>query len=242
MSRSRTRSIAGWAGLGGALAWAALSLVAAPPGRAQEEACPPPQFSPQLLTPLTGVHPRDAALVVGLAPGGSVTRVPPIELTRGRRRVSTVAETIAPGLVRVRPDTRRVYGRYTLAGVAGDPEVRLGRGTPSAAPTAPRLERVERYLVASPDGERTEVRAHFGFPVPQGVVAILVYWGADEEPDLFARATPTRDEAILFTQHGACPSLPPGASPPPAQGDVRVAFVDALGQVSAPSEARSLGN
>lgn len=208
--------------------------------RAQEESCPPARFGAQLLTPLTGRHPRDAAMVVGLVPGGSLTALPPLMLTRRRREIATATEEIAPGLYRVRADTRRIYGRYRLEGVQGDPEVLFGRVPPSAAPSAPSLDRVERYIVASASGERTEVRAHFRFPIPAGVVAAVAFWGDDATPDLWARAVPTRSETVLFSRTGNCEQLPEGASPPPESGNVRVAFVDKLGQMSAPSGPQSL--
>ena len=84
--------------------------------QAQEESCPPARFGAQLLTPLTGRHPRDAAMVVRLVPGGSLTALPPLMLTRRRREIATATEAIAPGLYRVRADTRRIYGRYRLEG------------------------------------------------------------------------------------------------------------------------------
>lgn len=215
--------------------------LAGPRALAQEESCPDPAFTPQMLTPLAGRHPRDAAIVVGLVPGGSMRELPPIMLTRRRREIRMVPEAIAPGLYRLTPDTRRIWGRYHVSGVAGEPQMLFSRRSHSATPTAPRLQRVERYIVASADGSRTEVKAHFGFPVPQGVVAILAYWGEDESPDLFARAVPTSSEAVLFSQTGGCAVLPEGATPPPEEGQVRVAFVDQLGQVSQRSEAVPLG-
>ncbi|MGE0788876.1 MAG: hypothetical protein AB7S26_24595 [Sandaracinaceae bacterium] len=202
--------------------------------------CAQTGFSPQLLTPLGGRHPSSAAFVVGMAPGGTFRGPPPILMHRGRRDVRTVAVPIAPGLYRVSPDGARVAGRYTLTGVAGDPELEFGRVTGSAPPPAPRLERVERYRLAGSGAERTEVRAHVQFPIPDGVIAVVAYWGADSEPDLFARATPTQTEVLLYSEHQGCPPLPEGASAPPTQGDVRIAFVDAYGQISQPSDASSL--
>lgn len=224
----------------GAAALLVTAAVVFSEARAQEESCPPARFGAQLLTPLTGRHPRDGALVVGLVPGGSLTALPPLMLTRRRREIATVTDAIAPGLYRVRADTRRIWGRYHLEGVQGDPEVLFGRVRTGAAPSSPALARVERYIVASASGERTEVRAHFRFPIPDGVVAAVVYWGDDATPDLWACAVPTRSEAVLYSRTGNCAQLPEGASPPPESGSVRVAFVDRIGQLSAPSEPQSL--
>jgi len=139
----------------------------------------------------------------------------------------------------LRAQTARLRGRFSLTGVAGTPQLVFGRPGVGAAPTRPRLERVERYRVVSGAGTRTEVRAHFAFPIPEGVVAIVAYWGEDPEPDLFARAIPTSQDIVLYTA-GECPSLPPGASGPPIDGDVRVAFVGRYGQLGPLSEPASL--
>lgn len=202
--------------------------------------CPVATFRAQLMTPMAGRIPRDAALVVGLFEGGSLRELPSISLQRRRREVAMIREAIAPGLYRLRPDARRVYGRYDVQGVEGSPQIIFGRPGTGAPPAAPRLERVERYIVANAEGSRAEVRAHFGFPIPQGVVAVLSYWGTDATPDLFTRATPSSQETVLFASSGRCAALPEGASAPPHEGQVRVAFVDLHGQVSPLSEPASL--
>ena len=68
------------------------------------------------------------------------------------------------------------------------------------------------------------------------MVALIAYFGDDAEPDLFARAIPTSRQLVIYASSGECAELPPGASAPPAEGDVRVAFVDQYGQTSPPSE------
>ena len=122
----------------------------------------------------------------------------------------------------------------------GRPTLTFGRPGAGGAPAQPRLERVERYLVARGSGSSTEVRAHFASPVPPTVVAIVSYWGADPDPDLFAIAVPTTREAVLFSSAGECASLPEGASAPPEGASVRVAFVDRFGQSSPPRAPRAL--
>ena len=216
-------------------------LAAASVAVAQDTSCPDATFQAQLMTPPALRIPRDAGLVVGLFFGGTLRDLPPVSLTRRRRETAFVREEIAPGLFRLRPDTERIYGRWTLTGLPGVPPLIFGRPGIGAAPTQPRLERVERYLVASAEGSRSEVRAHFAFPIPEDIVAIVTYWGDDPEPDLFVRSVPTSQEIVLYASTGDCSQLPPGASAPPIDGNVRVAFVDQYAQMSPRSEPASLG-
>lgn len=205
---------------------------------AADSACASATFRAQLLTPTAGRIPRDMGLVVGLVPGGTLTDVPTMTLDRRRRSIATRIERLAPGLARVVPDAPRVAGRYTLTGVQGAPELLFSRAAVPPPPAQPRLERLERYVVASSDGPRTELKAHFGFPIPNGVVAVLVYLGDSDRPSFYARATPTLREALLHRDSG-CPTLPEGSTPPPADGSLRVAFVDLYGHTSPISDAQS---
>lgn len=205
--------------------------------------CAPEGFTAQLMTPAAGYLPRDGALVVGVFAGGSGPSELPagIALTRGRRSVAVRSERIAPGLFRLIPESQRLAGSYVLSGVAATPQLVFRRAPPAAPPTAPALERAERYLVASGSDRRLEVRAHFAFPIPENVVAVVSYWGDDEEPDSFTRAAPTQSSLVLSTTTDGCETHPEGTHPPPQTGGrVRVAFVDLHGQVSPISEARPI--
>jgi len=203
-------------------------------------ACPEGTFGLRLLTPPSGRIPRDAAFVVGLSGEGTFRELPPIQLNRGRRDVAMIRETIAPGLFRLRPDTRRIWGRWQI-GVPGAPPILFGRPGTGSPPTRPRLERVERYRVASGGASRTEVRAHFGFPLPDGVVAVVAFWGDDDQPDGWAQAVPTARDIVVSRVEGDCPQLAPGATAPPESGSVRVAFVGRYGQLGPISEPATYG-
>lgn len=219
----------------------ALCLILAATAFAQDDACPEATFSPRLLTPPALTIPRDAALVVGLVDEGTFRALPPLYLARGRRRTGLVQEPIAPGLVRLRPDARRIYGQWQLEGVPGATPLVFGRPGVDPPPIAPRLERVERYLVATGEGSRTELRAHFDFPIPETVVAAVFYWGDDAQPDGFAPTIPTAQELVLWRQTGDCARVPEGGSAPPAAGTVRLAFVGRYGAVSPPSTPARFG-
>lgn len=195
--------------------------------------CAAPRFQAQLITPVAGRIPRDAGVVVGLFPGGSLEDLPAaVQLSRRRRTTALRREVIAPGLYRLTPDARRIWGRWNVDGVEGSPELAFSRPGLPAPPATPRLTRVERYRAVSAGESHTELKAHFDFPTPNGVVAVLSYWGDDDEPDLWARAIPTQTQAVLWRSTGQCSELPPGATAPPREGNVRVAFVDQYGQVS----------
>lgn len=227
-----------------ALLSATLSLlVTAALAQEADTGCPPQGFTVQLVTPAAGTLPPAGALVVGLFPGGSGPSALPPGLALSRRRASVAlrSETIAPGLYRLIPETERLAGSYVLSGIAGQPQLVFRRGPLAAPPTAPALERAERYLVASGSERRLEVRATFGFPIPEDVVAIVSYWGDDDTPDAFTRAAPTQRSLVLFTTSGECDPYPEGTrAPPQTGGRVRVAFVDRHGQVSRLSEARPI--
>ncbi|HJL14909.1 MAG TPA: hypothetical protein RMH99_04595 [Sandaracinaceae bacterium LLY-WYZ-13_1] len=207
-----------------------------------EASCPAPTFSARLLTPVAGRVPRDASLLLALVPGGSLSGLPDgLQLRRGRRRtIALQREEIAPGLYRLTPDTRRIWGRWNVEGVQGEPRIRFSRPGLPATPTTPRVSRVERYRVVSSEGSRVELKAHFEFPIPEGVVAVISHWGTDDEPDLWSQAVATQNAAVLWSSSGECDPLPPGASAPPREGSVRVAFVDRYGQVSPISEPVSI--
>ncbi len=213
---------------------------AEPPPAEPVAECPRATFRPQLLTPPAERIPRDASLVVGFFEGGTATELPAVSLERGRRSTALIREVIAPGLYRLRPDARRIWGRWNFRGLPGAPPILFGRPGIGAPPMRPRLDRVERYLVASGEHTRMEVRAHFHFPIPSGVVAAVTFWGDDAVPDGFARVTPTTQETVLYQQTGACPLLAVGGSAPPEHGTVRVAFVGRYGQLGAISEPATL--
>ncbi|MCZ7678104.1 MAG: hypothetical protein M5U28_04750 [Sandaracinaceae bacterium] len=130
------------------------------------------------------------------------------------------SETIAPGLYRLIPETERLAGSYALSGVAGSPQLVFRRAPLAAPPAVPALERAERHLVASGSERRLEVRATFGFPIPEDVVAVVSYWGDDDAPDAFTRAAPTQRSLVLFTS-GECDPYPDGTRAPPQAGRPR---------------------
>jgi hypothetical protein len=232
-----------------ALVLTALAFVTASVAVGQDPPpCPQQGFVPQLMTPPAEYLPGSGGLVVGLVPGGSDASgtLPALSLTQRRRTVTLRSEPIAPGLFRLRADTQRLRGSYALSGLPGAPQLTFRRGALPPPPVAPGLERAERYLVASGDARRLEVRAHFAFPLPPDVVAVVSAWGEDDAPDAWVRSSPTQRTLVLFTVdardgRGECDAAPEGASrPPEAGGTVRVAFVDRHGQVSPLSEPRPI--
>ncbi len=216
------------------LPWLA-SLCLASAAVAQDEPCRDAGFSPRLLTPPALTIPRDAALVVGLVGEGTTRGLPPVALARGRRTTRLVSEAIAPGLFRLRPDARAIAGSWQLTGVPGATPLVFGRPGVDPPPIAPAIVALERYLVATGTEPATELRARFSFPIPGTVIAAITYFGDDPAPDGFVPTIPDAEELVLYRQAGTCARLAEGASAPPAQGTVRVAFVGRHGAVSPPS-------
>lgn len=211
---------------------------------AQPAPCEDAGLRMQLLTPSAGRVPRGGGLVLGLEPGGPPGAAPTVEsltLKRGRRRGNALrAEPLAPGLYRLTPEGRVYGGRYQVDGLEAAGDVIFDRSRMPPPPPAPRLEEVHRYLRTSLVDTRLEVRGSFAFPIPERVVAIVSYWGEDDEADGFVRAVPTARDALIFTSRVGCGSSLAGATAPPEEGQARVAFVDAFGQVSPPSEPRPI--
>jgi hypothetical protein len=219
-----------------------LALSTAAFASAQNGDCARAALAPQVMTPPAGTIPRDAAILVGMFPAAAPGPDTPVAaLRRGRRTIALRSEAIAPGLFRLVPNTNdRLAGSYTVEGISSAPSLMYSRPGRPAPPSAPSIERAERYSVASGGGARTEVRVHVGFPIPDAVAAIVSYWDGDDEPDLFVRAVPQQQSVVVYTSTALC-TMPNGSTPPPdTGGSVRIAFVDLYGQISALSEARPI--
>lgn len=220
-------------GLLGLLALSALHL-----GSAAAD-CASTHPVPALLTPITAAMPTSSgALVAGFrSEGGTGTlSFDGVRISRRRTTVSMQAIEIAPGLVRLVPVTTVRPGTYSLEGLGAPTDLTVGRGPMPGAPVRPALSGVRRVASASVSsrGISVELRATLGFAVPTGIVAILAYWGEATTPSAWARGVIGQTEVVLFSNPDRCAALPPGFTPPPAEGplSVRIAYVDQFGQIS----------
>jgi hypothetical protein len=193
---------------------------------------------PALLTPITAAMPQSSgALVAGFRSerGTGALSFDGVRMTRRRTSVSMQPIEIAPGLVRLVPSTVVRPGAYSLEGLGAPTELTVGRSPMPGAPVRPAVSGVRRVASAtSGRGLSVELRATLGFAVPTGIVAILGYWGDASTPSVWSRAVVGQTEVVLFASPDHCATLPPGFTPPPAEGplSVRIAYVDQFGQVS----------
>jgi hypothetical protein len=216
----------------------------ASPRRASAE-CAVQALVAEMLTPSSATLPRDGgAVVVGLRsrPAPAPRPLPSsIPMTRGRRAQELVGTEIAPGLVRYAAQTRLTTGSFTTAVLAAPATLTIGARTPlPGQPTRPALRDLRRVAVTSARGQHAEIRGGLEFPVPEGIVALLIYWGeTGTAPASWVPATQGQTEVLIWAERSGCDAgPPPGSTPPPASGGVgRIAYVDAFGQISPPSNA-----
>jgi len=167
-----------------------------------------------------------------------------VSFTHRRTSQILTAVPLAPGLVRLVPSGRLGTGAWTVHGVGPDTEVTVGRSTLPGAPVRPAvrgMRRVAATSTASSSTPRVEVRAILDFPVPTGIVAMLVYWNGETTPSTWARAVLAQTEVVVYTEPDACDAVAAGTRAPPAADTgpltASVAFVDQFGQVSPVSAA-----
>ncbi|UJR81667.1 hypothetical protein [Sandaracinus amylolyticus] len=203
--------------------------------------CAPQGLAPRVLTPVTASLPRDGGgivvAMVGSSGGQDVAMPSGVQLVRGRRTQDLVARELAPGLVRFAAATRLTPGTFNAPALGPTSSIAVGRTPLPGVPTRPsvtELRRVAATGMSSRRTPRTEVRATLEFPVPAGIVAIVVGWGEDGAPAAWQPAIEGQREVVVWSEPARCASAPEGTiAPPEGEGaSGRIAFVDAYGQVS----------
>lgn len=215
---------------------------AAPPAAAR---CAMQGLVPRSLTPTTAALPRDGGgIVVGLrsAPGEDQPMPAGIQLSRGRRSQDLIARELAPGLVRFAAVSRLLPGTWTAAALGPTASLSVGRQPLPGVPTRPGVAEMRRVAATGMSARRTpraEVRATLEFPVPEGIVAIVAYWGEDGPAAAWEPAIQGQREIVVWQEPARCQRAPEGTlAPPEGEGVVgRIAYVDAFGQVSPISAA-----
>lgn len=234
------------------VAAAALALVVAAGsshGLAQLDApaaCAPVGTVRRSLSPVSAPLPRDGgAYVVAVEADRTGTTgtmdAPVVSLVRRRSTLTLVATPIAPGLFRLTMPSRPALGLWTLHGLGPDTSITVGRNVMPGIPVRPAVRVMHRAAatgLSAARAPRVEVHADLAFPIPQDVVAAVVWWNTDAAPSGWARAIPGQNEMIVFAEAAACDPAPPGwQSPPSGTLTARIAWVDKFGQVSPPSDA-----
>lgn len=186
--------------------------------------------------------PREGgALVAALRLGEPGTAAPAASfegaaMSRRRTSLPLGVVALAPGLVRLVPSGPLSTGPWTVHGVGPDTEITVGRAALPGAPVRPAVHAMRRVAATGGAGStpRTEIRAILDFPVPPGIVAMLVHWNGETSPSTWTRAVLARTEVVVYAEPDPCDDIPDGTRPPPETGPLTVslAFVDELGQVS----------
>jgi hypothetical protein len=227
----------------------ALVLFTSLAAAAQDAApCTSRPLVPVLLTPISAPMPRDGGgLVAGVRLGDAGTTSTAIAfegVSFTRRRTSQILQVVrlAPGLVRLVPTGTLASGPWVGHGIGTDSEITVGRTALPGAPVRPSVHGMRRVAATSMSASatpRVEIRAILEFPVPTGIVAMLVYWNGETTPSTWTRAVLATTEMVVYTEPDACETVPEGTRPPPADGafTASIAFVDQFGQVSPISTA-----
>jgi hypothetical protein len=211
---------------------------------------------PILLSPVTQPLPAESALVVEYRASDPL---PAFELRRGPQRIPMTAETLAPGLFRLRPSQPPAPGSWELHAPARQhiqiPAV-IGNGqlTPAEkkplpltieltgtplppAAGAPSLEKMVLEVLRRDHG-RLRVYASLSAPVPPDTVAVIGMWPAQDRrggPPATATARAlTRDGTHALVHDSldhACTPPPPGFVHPYGGALARVALVNRFGGV-----------
>ena len=211
---------------------------------------------PMLLSPVGRPLPGEGTLLVQYL---AADPLPAFELRRGRRRIPMTAETLAPGLFRLRPERPPSPGswklhvparqRIQLPAVIGKGKLipaetkklpltieLTGKPVPAVA-SAPSVEKAVFELWRW-HGHRSRVYAILSAPVPRDAVAVIGMWPAHDRPagppgPATAR-TLTPDGAYVLVQDSrdyACALPPPGGVSPHESALARLALVDRFGRV-----------
>lgn len=206
----------------------ALSAVSLAPRAAHAGACARPEIP---TTPLTADGTK-------LAKGGGVVMQMEDSAKAakwtfaGKSKATTKVRVIGPGLAVYEPPAA---GAWTLQDDQGKPSIKIESGADAKAPPAPALKAVKYYSSMTRRGQSTNVTVELTGQPPPGVVALLAYddkgavmsWGKIYVGDPAAKVT-----QIAVYYSGSCSVLPNGTRAINPSDKVKVAWLDASGQVS----------
>ena len=220
----------------------ALALSVAGVGGAQGE-CTYDGLSPRMLTPRAGSIPRrGGGIVVARVPGAFRGELEAISLSRRRATQALAVSELAPGLHRLVPTAVPRAGAWDVVGLGETLSLTFGNGELPGVPVRPSvraMRRVARAAVGTSAGAgRLSVRAELEFPVPVGTVAIVVTWNDEPVPAVWTPALLGQTSLDVYSELASCEPAPAGwHGPPDGPLTARIAYVDAMGQVSPASSA-----
>lgn len=193
-----------------------------------------------LITPAAAFLPRDGGILVGWenAPENKpANQSISWTVTTGTKPVDLVRETLAPGLIVLRPPADTDVLRIST----GTTELARYTRDPNAAAFTPGAPKASKLVMTSQparyDGWYRTVTTTLAAPVPGDAVAMITYATRKKKRVAisFALVVPGNDTAIAFADPGRCSFNPPGMVPPKAGEKVTLVWVDAFGRLSKPS-------
>ena len=221
-----------------ALVIAAVSLVEAP--RAEASACRTTKLAATPLATRATIG-SDGGVLVGWTSGGAddapdLDAVGRWQFVAGTRSMGLTSDQLAPGLWRMRPATPG--RRATLRDDRGHRQVMVttARTLPSPLP-APAATIEIKTWPGGPRGGGGSMAIATLASIPAGAVAIVVFPADDDDhaPALsWARVGGSSTVAVATTP-GRCSPNPPGTRVPGVGEQVRLAWVDRHGRLSAES-------
>ena len=156
----------------------------------------------------------------------------------GTSKTPAKVRVIGPGLAVYEPPAA---GAWTLQDDKGKASIRIDAGADAKAPPAPVVKAVQYRSSNSRRGTYQNVSAELAGQPPAGVVALLAYdekgavlsWGRINPGDPAAKSTHI---AIWFS--GSCTVLPNGTRAIGPDQKIKLAWLDASGQVSPAAAAK----
>ncbi len=206
----------------------AVSAVSFAPRLVDAGACARPGIPPAPLTPDGTKLAKGGGVVMQMEDSAKA----PKWVFAGKSKATTKVRVLGPGLAVYEPPAG---GSWTLQDDKGTPSIKIEAGADAKAPPAPALRSVKYFSSMSRRGQSTNVTVEVTGQPPDGVVALLAYddkgavmsWGKVWAGDPVNK---TSQFAIYYS--GSCSVLPNGTRPINPSDKVKLAWLDASGQIS----------
>ena len=211
-----------------ALVLALTAAVPLAPSRVEAGACARPGIPTAPMTPDGTKLAKGGGVVVQMEDSAKAANW----VFAGKSKATTKVRVIGPGLAVYEPPAG---GSWTLQADKGKDTIKISAGADAKAPPAPALMSIKYYSSMSRRGQSTNVTAELRGQPPAGIVALLAYdekgavmsWGKIYVGDPAAKTTQI---GVYFS--GSCTVVPNGTRPINPGDKVKLAWLDASGQIS----------
>jgi hypothetical protein len=207
--------------------------------------CARSELGPELITRAGAKLPADGGILVGWSASTDYKKPANSDPSQhaykasgpGGKTVSLVMASLAPGLTVYRPKPVLAGALSVKDGKAVLVEVTVEKRKTAALP-APDVTAVTLTSAAARYGETYSIVTAAVASVPDSAVALIIYGQGDDEHVPLSFGRPAHDKqgattVVVFTGAHNCSTVP-GAMRAPAAGDqVELAWVDAVGRLSA---------